>query len=250
MWPSYIAAKAKASESREHRLSARIALGNLRSKIKTERKEKKIEERYARAAIREKAIADKKDQLDRKKLSIRGAVAIQSSVKFKPVVSQQSRLEAAARYQSIRRHLSGKHRGTYQVGVGTRKYDIPKELAGVQHTTPGLGARSSLKDSWPFVSDNDLLVMKIDSVVPKWMGREMRAEVCQDIAVMVLDGSVDISDIKELVPVAKSKFNRMFNRTITDVQLSLPVWRDNDRVTLADMLVSPPRSHCFDVDLG
>lgn len=152
-------------------------------------------------------------------------------------------LEARAAASSVKRHLQYTSAGTYPVGVGARKYPIPEELAGVPNTRHHAivsrgGSGKAIGETWPFVRDESELLKAIDSAVPKNMPREMRAEVCQELAVLVLSGDVAIHDLASMLPEVKTNFNQMFNRRFTDVQLSTPIYHNSERTTLAETLVA------------
>jgi hypothetical protein len=86
---------------------------------------------------------------------------------------------------------------------------------------------------YPYVGPNDChdgldLLLAINQAVPKCLGESVRAEVCQDLAVAILDGTVDLEKIDGAVPRFIRAVRRRFPVKFGPLSLDQPAFRGSN----------------------
>lgn len=106
--------------------------------------------------------------------------------------------------------LCPKHRGSSNCG-----HEIPPRL------------------QYPFISGlrNDEgfdLLMAIHNAVPKSLPESIRAEVCQDVALLIIEGKLDVNAVASVVPGCIKAVNRQFAPFFAPLSLDQPVFPGSD----------------------
>lgn len=79
----------------------------------------------------------------------------------------------------------------------------------------------------PAITDVDTLLSKIEKAVPRFLRQEIREDVCQEVALAVLSGELDVDKIEQKVRLYIRKLNKIHSLR-QEISLDHPVYGGTD----------------------
>lgn len=124
-----------------------------------------------------------------------------------------------------------------------RPWRYERHIRVLRPKQPKPEALPPLPQVWPFISggpkDEHAMLLAIDAAVPRGLPEMVRQDVCQDLAVAVLTGDIDISDLVNNAGEFVKKVWRQYPLKYGPMSLDKPApWAgEDDGRSLGDLLV-------------
>lgn len=99
-----------------------------------------------------------------------------------------------------------------------------------------------LCEVYPYLLDKQIdgadLVTTINSLVPRTMDEQYRADFCQELVLAVLSGEVALENLRLVLPQYLKEFKKHLPSKYTQISLDAPLYHDGNTYTLADVLTT------------
>jgi hypothetical protein len=124
--------------------------------------------------------------------------------------------------------------------------EVLAKVAADFQEPPRRGRRQSanavIRSRWPYCIEHNpgrghALISAVDALVAKYLVDDIRADICQDLILHILEGNLEPSDLTEgIVNYASRKRINMFNERTTYRLDTLVGWDGDDGIKLLDII--------------
>jgi len=144
-----------------------------------------------------------------------------------------------------------------RAGKATRPYGLFLKSSGSRYPwrTPEWYAEHRPKKApfvpvsefYPFITgtptEEHELLLAVDRLVPKGLNSDTRSDICQDMIVAILSGTVDLENLKDATPKYVKEFFKMFPMKYGHLSLDMPLTYGGDEMnkTIADTVAAEYR---------